>query len=155
MEDVKKLYACSYKEVLTILSFLSDDEWNKIPKEKKDFYFEAMDKDYQFDIDLEKPLNEQRLLEPTKAILANVFRDYLATSNEKKIIFNRELKENEQIEAEKREKYNPDDLFKKAKVQNENFETVNEEKLDMVVYKENFVTKIIRKFKNIFSRFKK
>ena len=39
-------YAKAYTEVLEILSYFSEEEYSKIPKEKLDFYRRNMDKEY-------------------------------------------------------------------------------------------------------------
>ena len=48
----------------------------------------------------------------TKAILANIFRDYWATPYQKERIEAKEKYDLEKIEQEKREKYSTDNIFK-------------------------------------------
>ena len=60
MEDVENQIACSYKEVLTIISLLSRNDWDKIPNERKNFYFENMNKNYNFNFDISKRRNIKR-----------------------------------------------------------------------------------------------
>lgn len=148
MENTKELYACAYKEVITILSCLPDEEWFKIPKERRDFYFESMKKDYKFELDSSKPIYEQKLLKPTRAILANIFKDYLASPNQKEEIIYREQKEFEKIEEEKRNRYNPDDIFKRREHSSE----VQEINLPVEVKKESFFKKIINNIKKLFKK---
>ena len=93
MGNTNDIYRCSYKEVFTILNLLPDVEKAKIPKEKFDFYRECMNKEYNTNIDLMKPISEQNLLKQTRAILANIFKMYLATDEEKHQISLKERRE--------------------------------------------------------------
>ncbi len=151
MENTNEIYRCSYKEVFIILNLLPDAEKTKIPKEKFDFYRECMDKDYNTNINLLKPISEQNLLKQTRAILANIFKIYLATEEEKNQLQIKEKREWEIREEEKRKKYNPDDIFK-----NVNRELVEKEKnpdaddILLVEYKESIFRRIIKKIKNLF-----
>jgi hypothetical protein len=149
----KELYACAYKEVMVILCLLPDEAWNKIPQDKKDFYFESMNKDYKFEIDAEKGIDEEKLLAPSKAILANIYRDYLASPEEKKQIRRQEQNELNKIEEEKRKKYNPDDIFKKEeKPSNDNY--VKQDNLPVEVKNQKFYEKVFDFLKELFKKFK-
>lgn len=106
-----------------------------------------MDKDYIFTINPEIDLSEQNISPEANAIIVNLFRDYFATEEQKvriKEILDLNQKKEEQ---EKREKYNPDDIFKKA---NKDTETTNIEPSEnytntaLIEYKESFFTR----FKN-------
>lgn len=112
-QNTKEILHLAYCEVITILSYLPSEYWNKIPKGKRDFYFENMNKDYNFRFDSSKSFDEQQIMKETKIILGKLFKRYLATEEEKKDIMKEEQAEIQRIEEEKRKKYNPDDLFKK------------------------------------------
>lgn len=154
MENTNEIYACAYKEVITILGYLSDEIWHKIPKEKRDFYFDNMKKDYIFKFDYSKPLNEQKLLNETRAILANLFKKYLATSEEKNIIINKERQEYERIEAEKRKKYNPDDIFKDVNKKTEETKQSNV-MLPVEIKEKNIFVKIFDLIKKLLAKVKR
>lgn len=49
-----------------------------------------MDKDYEFEIEPHKEFKELELLEETKAILANIFRDYWTTPYQRERIIAKE-----------------------------------------------------------------
>ena len=88
-------------------------------------------------------------MEETKAILANIFRDYWATLEQKERILEKEKNDREIEENLKREKYNPDDLFKKKqKVIQQNEEI--QSKFPVEIKKEKFYKKIINFMKKIF-----
>lgn len=106
-------YKRAYTEVLEILSHLIKKEFSKIPKEKIDFYEANMDKDYKYTIDTNIDLAKQEISEEANAILISLFRDYIATERQRNIL-NNLLNENQvRLEQLKKEKYNPDNIFKK------------------------------------------
>ena len=144
---INNLYAKAYTEVLEIVKYFPEEEYNKIPKEKIEFYKNNMDKDYVFTINPEIDLSKQNISPEANAIIINIFIDYFATEEQKvkiKEILDLNQKKEEQ---EKREKYNPDDIFKKA---NKDTETANIETSEnntntaLIEYKESFFTR----FKN-------
>lgn len=145
------MYACSYKEVMTILRFLSIQDLMKIPSEKLEFFDNHMDASYEYELDYSKPFQAQKMLPVTEAILANLYRDYLASPAEKEAILEREKQELEQIEQQKREKYNPDDLFKNKQSEEENSE-ITQENVALVEYQEPFLKKVLGLIKKWFGR---
>ena len=108
-------YSKAYKEVVEILKYVPEESVKKIPQEMRNMFEMKMDKNYVFAIDIDKPFEKQELLDETKAILANLFRDYWATDYQRERILAKEKYDLELLEEEKRKKYNPDDLFKKKK----------------------------------------
>lgn len=103
-------YEHSYVEVLEILKHIPKNEFEKIPKEKIEFYEKYKDKKYTF---IYSDENCKHILRKTRAILVNLYINYIATEDEKKKI-EQILKLNDQkAEIEKSKKYNPDNLFRK------------------------------------------
>lgn len=141
-------YPKAYKEVIEILKYVPQESVNKIPKSMIDTFKAKMDKDYDFKVDINKSFEEQILLDETKAIFANIFRDYWATSYQKERIEAKEKYDRQKIEEEKREKYNADDLFIKRKTNN-NFEESSTNSFPMEIKKERFYEKLIRFIKKI------
>lgn len=123
-------YSKAYKEIVEILKYVPEESVNKIPKEMRDMFEAEMDKNYSFEIDTAKPFEEQELLEETKAILANIFRDYWATDYQKARIVERENQDRKEWERQKREKYNPNDIFKNRNVNNNDITQNVQEKLN-------------------------
>ena len=78
-----KIYQQAFSEVNEILSYLSKENYNKIPKEVIDAIEENKDDDYVFFIDTTIPFEEQEILEESKAILFNIYKDYLSNEEEK------------------------------------------------------------------------
>lgn len=139
------IYAKAYKEVLEIIKFFPEKEYNKIPKEKIEYYKNNMDKNYEFIIDPQKDLSEQNISKEANAIIISLYQDYFATEEQKqKIKEILELNE-KKVELERREKYNPEDIFKNRIKQVEDEEDNKQtESTALVEYKENFFTR----FKN-------
>lgn len=146
MEDK---YPKAYKQVIEILKYAPQEIVDKIPKKMIKTFKTNMDDKYDFKIDISKSFEEQDVLEETKAILANIFRDYWATPEQKERILEKEKNDREIEENIKREKYNPDNLFKKKqKVIQQNEEIQNN--LPVEIKKEKFYKKIINFMKKIF-----
>ena len=144
-------YAKAYKEVIEILNFVPKESVDKIPETMLEVFKTKMDKDWDFKVDINKSFDEQNLLDETKAIFAIIFRDYWATPYQKERIEAKERYDRQKIEEEKKNKYNPDDIFKKKQLTKEIENTENyAEKLPIEVKKENFYQRIIKFFKNFF-----
>lgn len=147
-------YPKAYKEVIEVLKYVPRESVDKIPKTMIDTFNRKMDNNYIFSIDINKSFEEQELLEESKAILANIFRDYWATPYQKERIQAKERYDMEKIEEEKSAKYNSD-IFKtqgKNKIDNkEEADNTNSNNLPIEVKKETFYEKIINFFKRIFN----
>ena len=138
-------YPKAYKEVIEILKYVPKESVNKSPQKLIDTFNANMDNTYNFSIDINKSFEEQKILEETKAILANIFRDYWATPYQKERIQAKERYDLQKEEEEKKRKYNID-IFN----QKENNKIENANILPIEAKKENFYEKIVKLFKNIF-----
>ncbi len=137
-------YPKAYKEIVEILKYVPNESINKIPKELRDMFEKEQLKTYNFQIDTNKTFEEQVLLEETKAILANIFRDYWATDYQKERIIAKEKYDRDKIEEVKRKKYDLDKKFK-------NKDTLEEtDENSIVMYKESIFVKIKKWFKRFF-----
>lgn len=146
-------YKKAYKEIVEILKFVSKENVDKIPKEMLDMFEEEQDKEYNFKVDTTKSFEEQLLLEETKAIFSNIFRDYWANDYQRKVIIEKENMDRIKWEEEK---YDPKDLFKNNQ-KNFNKQNNNNDKVDVnltVIKKENSFKKLIDKiFKSLKKKF--
>ena len=115
-------------EVIEILNHTDKKIIEKIPQKFIDFLFENADKDYIPNIDFYDENWENSIQEDTQAILALLYRDYIVSEDEKLKLLKEEqeeklklLKEEQEeklkIEKELREKYNPDNIFKKKNIE--------------------------------------
>ena len=68
-------YAQAYTEVLEILKNLPEVEYNKIPKEKIEFYKENCDLSYHFVLDKDLKNISKR----ANAIIVSIYNDYFTT----------------------------------------------------------------------------
>ena len=106
-------YSIAYSQVLEILKYIPSADYNKIPKEKIDLFKEFANKDYNFNYNPDKTLDEQNVSKITKGIIAILFRDYWATPEQKEKILKLQNEKREEVEQKKREKYNIN-IFEKA-----------------------------------------
>ena len=141
-------YHKAYKEVIEILKYVPQESVNKIPKTMLETFEKKMDKDYVFNVDINKSFEEQNLLEETKDIFAVIFRDYWATPYQRERIKAKEKYDRQKIEEEKANKYNPDDIFKNKEKDN----VVVNNNLPVEIKKENFFKKLISFIKKIILR---
>lgn len=141
---INNKYAKAYVEVLEMLKYFPKEEYDKIPREKIKFYKENMDENYIFTINPEISLEQQNISLEANAIIINLFIDYFATEKQKnKIKEILELNQNKS-ENEKKEKYNPELLFKKQ-TQKESIQVKSDENINAITqYEEPFFTR----FKN-------
>lgn len=143
-------YSKAYKEVIEVLNFVPKESVDKIPQTMIDTFKAKMDNDYDFKVDINKSFEEQDLLDETKAIFANIFRDYWATPYQKERIEAKEKYDRQKMEEEKRERYNTDNLFNNRKTNNYGEETQESitNNLPMEIKKEKFYEKLIKFIKN-------
>ena len=149
-----KVYNQAFTEAYEILSYLDEDNYKKIPNDIIDALYENGDRDYEFFIDDSLPLYKQDLLEETKALLFNLYRDYLADSETREKIIEYQRAENFELEKIKKEKYIYNDIFKKIQeekikanntlIENENTSLAKNRK------KSNIFTNLINKIKKYF-----
>ena len=105
----------AYEEIYDIFKHLDSETLNKIPQKFKDFVNNNKSKTYMPKFNHNKSLKELQIKEKTKEILSLIYLNFLC-NNEEKIEYTKKIKQN-QIKKEKnlREKYNPDNLFKKKR----------------------------------------
>lgn len=141
-------YTKAYKEVVEILKYVPQESVDKIPIDMIEMFKCNMDKNYDFKVDITKGFERQVLLDETKAILANIYKDYWATQYQKERINNKEILDRKIYEKEKNTKYNPDDLFKENKddVRGEDYS----KDLPIEIKKENFLKRLIEFIKCLF-----
>lgn len=147
-----KIYQQAFSEVNEILSYLSKENYNKIPKEVIDAIEENKDDDYVFFIDTTIPFEEQEILEESKAILFNIYKDYLSNDEIKDKII--ELQKEEQIVKESINSSNIhlNDLFPKKPEKEIEVEVKTETALIQIDNNKNIFIKILEKIKNIFKK---
>ena len=152
----------AYTEVYTILQDLNEEEYNKIPPEVIETLDANRNKEYEYFLDDELELKDQPMLPETKAILFNLFRDYLATPEQKTKIIRMQNEARQKNELKKQQMYNTDVFANKRRIQREELEKnetleenkteSNNEEKQIVIYKENIFKRILNKIKSLFMK---
>lgn len=70
-------------EILEILKYVPEEEYNKIPKDLISFFEEEKLEEYRFEVNISKALIDQNMLEKTRDILTILCRDYWSTKEQK------------------------------------------------------------------------
>ena len=135
----------AYTEVYTILQDLNEEEFNKIPAEIIETIEANRNEEYEYELDDELELKEQPMLPETKAILFNLFRDYLATPEQKAKIIRMQNEERQKNELKKSKMYSTDVFENKEE---KKIETPEKEIVQLIKYKENIFKKILNKIKS-------
>ena len=144
-------YNKAFKEVVEILKYVPEESVYKIPQDMRDMFEEEMDKEYKFEVKDNVEFEDLELLDETKAILANIFRDYWATPYQRERILAKEQYDRPKADEEKQQKYNSNDLFKRRNIkETEDVEKQNNENLPVVAKEENFYHKLINFIRRIF-----
>lgn len=132
-------YRKSLSELCEILKHIPIEARNKIPDEELKFYENNRDFNYKYIYDQSRSLTEQKLMDMTIMLIANIYINYWAENKEKLQL--RDKKILYQIEEQKKI-YNTNDLFKKNKKNNEPKINVENCKELTVTKKENIIKKI-------------
>lgn len=141
MDNLTVAMTREYVEVLEMLKLIPREDFLKIPKEKIQLYEKYKDRNYKFKINPNIDLASQNISRGAYAIFVNLYKEYIATPEEKSNVENR-LQSNE--------------TKKKASVikSNENIQIEEVDKplenVAIVETKDSFVKKIINKIKTFF-----
>lgn len=129
-------YQLAFAETSEILKQLGKKYIDKIPKEVLNLIEDQKNKNINFKFDINKKIADQKIHNETLEVLAYINYNYWLDSNEKNN-FEKVLQKNfNEIENDKRKKYNPDSIFKK---------TNNTQELQIQVVKMSFWKKIIKR----------
>ena len=128
-------------EVYSIIKLLEEDNFKKIPQNIVDAIRYNMDLKYEVDY---SKLMDNELLEDTKKILSVLYIDYLASYEERDIIYKMENLKFSQN----------DDIFLNSKSKNIKYNTLNENNNQELIEikNESLIKKIISRLKNLFER---
>lgn len=143
------VYREAFAEVLKVLNYVDKNLTNKIPNRFIDFLEENKDPNYIVKIDFTNDNWENTIKEETQAILALIYRDYIVSPEKRKELIAEEINVQQRIENEIREKYNPDNIFSKSKQEKIIEDSIVNNEVAMMKYKESIFKKIVNKFKNI------
>lgn len=152
---MKQEYKEAFTEVIEIIKMMPNELANKIPSKFKEMLEDESDKEYNPNI--QEPLEQQKLKNETIIILGLIYRDFLCPPDEKRKLQEKDAKKLQEvqknIEDEVRQKYNPDDLFKKRNQNNtEKTHNLGENNSMLVVQEQKWYQKIFNIIKGIFKR---
>ncbi len=139
-------YKNAYTEVYEILSYLDEEEFNKIPPEIIETIKVNKNDEYEYEVNEELNLQKQPMIPETKAILFNLFRDYLSTPEQKEKILKMQAEDRRKAEIKKQEQYEKQKLFKTKETKE------NTEETAITEYKETIFEKIKRFILKIFKK---
>ena len=138
---VSSTYRNAYKEVYTILSYLEDEDYKKIPPEVIKAIENNMNEEYKYYMNDEVDLFNQPMLTETKAILFNLFRDYLSSSEQKEKIIEMQKKERIKIEEKKQQEYSIN-LFENKKTKEKAEDEIEKNNLPLRIENKSVLRKI-------------
>lgn len=143
---VNSEFAEASAELIEILKYLPKSEVEKIPVKLRTFFGKAADSNYVAKIDPYKSLDKQEIKEKTKDLIAVIYRNYWCNEEERKKLDQKLIENDNKYEEQLREKYNPNDIFKTKKEEQES-------STELTQYKpQNFTQRLFNKIKNIFRR---
>lgn len=107
---MKQEYREAFAEVDAIFKLMPISLLNKIPTSFKNMI--KNEKAFEYETNISEPFEEQKLKEETIIILGLIYRDFLCSEEERIVLKAKDSKKIKEAEAELREKYNPDNIFK-------------------------------------------
>ena len=141
-----------YVDISVIISMMPTEMKSKISNSFISFIENNKSNNYVSNINPNIPLKEQNIRKETKEMLGIIYRDYLCNEEERINLLQEEKRELTKLETEKREIYNPDNIFKKNNLKENNEEKSIKNQVSIVEYKESIIKRIITKIKNLFHR---
>ncbi len=145
MDEINKRV---FSEVIEVLNNSEKEIQEKIPQKFINFLNENKDENYIPSINFSDEHWEDSVEDDTRAMLALIYRDYIISEDERKTLINEEKIEQRKIEEELREKYNPDNIFKKN-VEQKDESTVNNNQL-IEVKETSWFKRLYKKILSIF-----
>ena len=137
-------------EVIYYLKGIKQEDIDKIPRKFIQYLNENASKEYKCDFDYNKPLKELNLLDETRGIIGMICYNYWCVTEKQKEQYLKRLSQNEQqYQKILNEKYNPDNIFGKKKL---DFIENTTNPTEITEYKESIFKKLINKIKSIFSK---
>lgn len=149
---MERVYKEAFTEVDKILRLMPIDLLSKIPMQFRKIISDNKAIDYN--VKIEEPINENELKDETIVILGLIYRDFLASPEEREQLQLRDAQELKRIEETMKEQYDVENVFKKRKNKdNSNITNDKEYSTDLTIYKEpNFLQKFFDLIKGIFKK---
>ncbi len=135
----------TFSQIYCLLEFFPKSYIEKLPKQLLSLIEQNSNSKYFIDVDITKPLEEQNISEETKDTLVVFKYNYWADETEKKNIIEKLVRNENKYQEELREKYNPDNIFKKKEETIIKDNIKQDENLKMIKYEESIFKKVINK----------
>ena len=149
-------YTDAFTELYVILNELDDEDYDKIPPEVVDAIRKNRNKEYEFKIDKSIDLKDNNLLPETRALLFKIYRDYLATPEQKQKILKMQNEERRKKELKKQQQYNSDVFANKETESMQKSELENGEEIQQaihpVLYKESIFKRLFNRIRGAFKK---
>lgn len=131
----------AYSEIDEFLDLLDEEKKNEIPKKLRELFKKEKDNNYYKGINLIIPIREQNLKSETLALIALLNLQYWCKNENEKEELKQIYEDNEKkYQEELKEKYNVDDIFKRK-----NDNKLEENVVELIVYKESIIKKFFEK----------
>lgn len=139
-------YQKAFAEVDEIFKIMPIDLLSKIPPKFREIISQNKDKDYK--IQIQEPLEEKNLRKETVVILGLIYRDFLASPEEKEELQLKDAEDLKKIEEDMQKQYDINQVFDKRKSK-----TFEENETELILYKEpGFIKKFFNLIKGIFKK---
>ena len=146
---MERAYEEAFTEVEEVIKLMPIDLVSKIPAQFRQTISENKATNYK--VVIKEPLEEQKLKKETIAILGLIYRDFLASPEEREQLQMKDAEELNKIEQRMREQYDIENIFEK-KMRTKRLENDQDSK-DLTLYKEpNFLSKLFNIIKGIFKK---
>ena len=143
---MKTKYKDAFAEVYVILEYLDEEDYEKIPEELLKVIDKNRNKEYKYEMNDEFDLSKQPMLVETKAILFNIFRDYLSTPEQKEKIIRMQKEDMAKLNKKKSEEYEKLMAKKQIFERTKDVEEIEKEQTSLIeVKKEGFWIKLLNK----------
>lgn len=146
---MERAYEEAFTEVEEVIKLMPIDLVSKIPAQFRQTISENKATNYK--VVIKEPLEEQKLKKETIAILGLIYRDFLASPEEREQLQMKDAEELNKIEQRMQEQYDIENIFEKKK-RTKRLENDQDSK-DLTLYKEpNFLSKLFNIIKGIFKK---
>ena len=142
----------TYQEVYEILSYMDKLTVMKIPEDILTTIKIKRNPNFITKINKQDIFNEENVSKETIDLLCWLDYNYWMNDEQRIEIDKIKREISIEVENEKREKYNPESIFKKHIQNNKLEENITKDEVAMIEYKESIFRKIINKIKSIFGR---
>ena len=154
----------TFCDIEIILNALPEEDRNKVPMKLRKFISENKLENYESEVRIDVPIEEQDLSPDTRTFIGMLYLNYWCKDEEekaeiKKVFMDNEAKKQKELDEkfEIFKKYDTNQIDNELKSEKDMQENVVEaeiktEESNMIVYKESIIRKIINKIFGIFRR---